>query len=221
MPIETRELKHIRPQRDGSVRVQEVLTSSKGQKILHAYSLVVQSDPVAVQNFTDAAAIVKAAHKRLEQAKKDKDAVRVATALVDIQDANTSMQAPYDALVAVAAAEGIVIMNARDVTEQLRGSDFNELLDWVKAKNGSDTFDYVDRDITELEGEEFLLIWFGETIGDSAIPIAWWVEDMNPSTYSAIRIRAGFDSDQGSFVQDKAIALAAVEPFIEVIVSPG
>lgn len=160
MPIVTRELTHVSAiQRDGTVRVREVLTSAKGQTIPHSYK-------------------------------------------------------------AVSEAQAITDMNARDVTEQLRNSDFNELLDWVKAKNGSDAFDYTDRDITELEGEEFLLIWFAEQIGDAAISLAWWVEDMTPPIYDAIRIRAGFDSDQGAEVQDKAIALVAAEPFINVVVEP-
>lgn len=120
MPIVTRELTHVSAiQRDGTVRVQEVLTSAKGQPMRHSYK-------------------------------------------------------------AVSEAQAITDMNARDVTEQLRNSDFNKLLDWVKAKNGSDTFDYADRDITELEGEEFLLIWFGKTRGDLALSIAWWIEDINP-----------------------------------------
>ncbi len=157
MPIITRTLTHIRPQGDGTVRVQEVLTPAKGQTIRHSYK-------------------------------------------------------------AVSEAQAITDMNARDVTEQLRNSDFSELLDWVKAKNGSDTFDYVDRDITELEGEEFLLLWFAEQVGNAAVSLSWWVEDMTPPIYSAIRIRTGFDSDQGSTVQDKAIALLAAEPFINVIV---
>ena len=102
-------------------------------------------------------------------------------------------------------------MAARDVTPQLEESDFHDLLVWVKTKNGSDTFDWTDRDITELRGEELLLTWFAETRGDPAIAIAWWVNDFNPPQYNAIRDRVGFDPATGSEIQDRAIDLEAAE----------
>ncbi len=156
MPIATRELKHVHPQRAG-VRVQEVLTAIVGHVINHSYK-------------------------------------------------------------AVSEAQAITDMNARDVTPQLKAADFNELLNWVKEKNNSSAFNFVGRDITELEGEELLLTWFAENLGADAIALAWWIEDMNTATtYDPIRIRTGYDSAAGSRIQDRAIALFAVEPSFDVV----
>ena len=144
------------------------------------------------------------------------DTVRVQEVLVSAK--GQTIRHSYKA---VSEAQAVIDTNARDVTEQLRNSDFKELLDWVKAKNSSDTFDYVDRDITELEGEEYLLIWFGTTRGDPAITIAWWVNSFNPPQYIAIRDRVGIDPATGTRIQDRAIALEAAEPVFNAVEAVG
>ncbi len=116
---------------------------------------------------------------------------------------------------AVSEAQATTDMNALDLTEPLKDADFRDLLTWVQAKNASDDFDLTDRDLTLLEGEERLLIWFAGEPGDEAITLAWWVEGMTPPVYSAIRIRAGFDAAQGSDIQDRAISLLAAEPLFD------
>jgi hypothetical protein len=108
-------------------------------------------------------------------------------------------------------------LDAFDWTIQLKDADFADLLVWVQAKNSSDTFDFTNRDLTLLEGEERLLIWFASHEGPDAITLAWWVEDMSPPTYSAIRNRAGYDAATGTRIQDRAVALLAVEPVFDVI----
>ena len=160
MPIVSRVLEHIRPQTNGTVKVQERLTDALDRApIFHNYT-------------------------------------------------------------AASEAEATATMNARDMTAVLERADFRDLLAWVQAKNASDDFDFTDRDLTLLAGEEQLLIWFAAIHGASALTIAWWVEDMTPPIYNAIRIRAGFNSAAGSRTQDRAIALLAAEPLFDVVEEP-
>ena len=112
-------------------------------------------------------------------------------------------------------AAAIVALNAFDWSLHLEDFEFSELLEWVQTKNAPDDFVFVDA--TLLNGEEFLLIWFAKTLGDEVISLAWWVEDMNPPTYDAIRIRAGFDAAAGSRIQDRAISLLAAEPLFDAV----
>ena len=122
---------------------------------------------------------------------------------------------------AASVAAATARMNARDVTDQLKAADFTELLEWVRAKNLPSDFDFTDRDLVLLIGEELLLIWFAEKQGGKAITIAWWIEDLSPPAYNAIRIRAGFDAATGSRIQDRAIDLAAAEPRFDAIEEVG
>ena len=50
MPIDTRELKNIHPQRDGSVGVQEVLTAAVGHVITHSYKAVSEAQAITDMN---------------------------------------------------------------------------------------------------------------------------------------------------------------------------
>ena len=104
-----------------------------------------------------------------------------------------------------------------DWISQLQDADFQDLLVWVQGKNASGDFDFTNRDLTLLEGEERLLIWFASHEGVDAITLAWWVEDMNPPTFTAIRDRVGYDATTGSRIQDRAIALLVVEPSFDVV----
>ena len=160
MPILTRTLEHIRPQQDGTVRVQEHLIDAKGRSIFHSYK-------------------------------------------------------------ASSVAAATVRMKARDMTDQLEATDFTDLLAWTQEKNLPNDFDFTDRDLTLLAGEELLLIWFAEKIGGKAITIAWWIENLNPPSYNAIRIRAGFDAATGSRIQDRAIDLFAAEPRFDAVEEVG
>ena len=110
-----------------------------------------------------------------------------------------------------------VALDAHDWTVQLQDVDFGDLLVWVQAKNAPGDFDFANRDLTLLEGEERLLVWFATHEGVEAITLAWWVEDMNPPTYRAIQDRVGYDTATGSRIQDRAIALLAVEPSFDVV----
>ena len=108
-------------------------------------------------------------------------------------------------------------LDAFDWTIQLEDGDFQDLLFWVQVKNASDDFNFTNRDLTLLEGEERLLVWFASHGGMDAITLAWWVEDMNPPTFTAIRNRVGYDVATGSRIQDRAIALLAVEPAFDAV----
>ncbi len=107
--------------------------------------------------------------------------------------------------------------DAYDWTLQLRDKDFQDLLVWVQAKNASNDFNFSNRDLTLLEGEERLLVWFASNEGANAITLAWWVEDMTPPTFNAIRDRVGYDTATGSRIQDRAIDLFAAEASFDVI----
>lgn len=108
-------------------------------------------------------------------------------------------------------------LDAHDWSVQLLDADFADLLIWTQAKNAPGDFAFANRDITLLEGEERLLVWFASHEGEAAITVAWWIEDMNPPTYNAIRNRVGYDNDTGSRIQDRAVALFAVEPSFDVV----
>ncbi len=108
-------------------------------------------------------------------------------------------------------------LDAFDWTVQLQDTDFNDLLVWTQAKNAPGDFTFTNRDLALLEGEERLLVWFASHEGADAITIAWWIEDMNPPTFNAIRDRVGYDTATGSRIEDRAVALFAVEPSFDVI----
>ncbi len=107
--------------------------------------------------------------------------------------------------------------NAFDWTSQLEDVDFQELLVWIQAKNLPGDFDFTDRDLTLLSGEERLLIWFAEHLGDEAITVAWWIENLGPPQFNAIRNRVGYDGATGSRIQDRAIDLTVVEPTFDAV----
>ncbi len=107
--------------------------------------------------------------------------------------------------------------DAHDWEVQLLKADFNDLLIWTQAKNAPGDFVLTNRDLTLLEGEERLLVWFASHEGDEAITLAWWVEGMNPPTYNAIRDRVGYDAATGSRIQDRAIAMLAVEASFDAV----
>ncbi len=162
MPIVTRELKHVRPQRDDTVRVLEVLTAAVGHVDRRSYR-------------------------------------------------------------AVSEAQAVIDMNARDVTKGLKKADFNDLLVFVEApaKNNPDAFDFTNRDITLLEGEDFLFTHFAEGQGSRAILLAWWIKGMNPPTFNTIRDRLGLDVTDGDRVKDRAVALDDAEATFDDVVDVG
>ena len=114
-------------------------------------------------------------------------------------------------------AGAIIASNAFDWTSQLEDADFQELLVWTQAKNLPGDFDFTDRDLTLLSGEERLLIWFAEHFGDEAITVAWWIENLGPPQYNAIRNRVAYDGATGSRIQDRAIDLTVVEPTFDAV----
>ena len=107
--------------------------------------------------------------------------------------------------------------DAHDWAPQILDADFSDLLIWTQAKNDPGDFVLTGRDLTLLDGEERLLVWFASHEGALAITIAWWIEDINPPTYRAIRERVGYDTDTGSRIQDRAIDLLAAEVTFDAV----
>ncbi len=111
-------------------------------------------------------------------------------------------------------------MNARDVTGQLKAADFTDLLIFVQApaKNDPSGFVLTGRDITLIEGEDFLFKYFAESGGSRAITLAWWIKGMTPPTFNTIRDRLGLDVTDGDRVQDRAVAMDDAEATFNDIV---
>jgi len=114
-------------------------------------------------------------------------------------------------------AEAQTASDAFDWTGQLEDADFNDLLVWVQAKNAPGSFDFANRDLTLLEGEERLLVWFATHGGAEAITLAWWIESLSPPEFIAIRNRVGYDGPTGTRIQDRAIDLVVVEPSFDAV----
>ena len=53
MSIVSRELRHVRPQRDGTLRVQEHLVDGKGRSWFHSYKIATEADALAAMNARD------------------------------------------------------------------------------------------------------------------------------------------------------------------------
>jgi hypothetical protein len=103
--------------------------------------------------------------------------------------------------------------DAFDWTVQLKDKDYQDLLGFVRAfpggaENEPSDFDFTDRDLTFLEGEERLLADFATNV-DLALELAWWVASMNPPAFNAIRDRLGISSIEGSEMRVKADELNA------------
>jgi len=110
-----------------------------------------------------------------------------------------------------------------DWTPQLRKRDFADLLAFVEVfpggvENQPSDFDFTNRDVTLLEGEEHLLVVFATGPGEEAIKLAWWLasSNMNPPTFNAIRDRVGIDSITGSEIRIRANELNANLNFNDV-----
>ena len=116
-------------------------------------------------------------------------------------------------IIAIAASD------AFDWTPQLKDIDFSDLLVWTQTKNLPGDFNFTGYDLTLLEGEERLLVWFAESFGVDAITIAWWIENLNPPQFKAIGDRAGYDTVAGTRIQDRAIDLTACEVRFDVVES--
>ena len=64
MPIVSRELRHVRPQRDGTVRVQEHLVDGKGRSWFHSYKAASEADALARMTARDMTAQLKDAEEQ-------------------------------------------------------------------------------------------------------------------------------------------------------------
>jgi hypothetical protein len=114
-------------------------------------------------------------------------------------------------------AEAQTAVDAFDWTPQLIDRDYQDLSLWVRNKNASDDFDFTNRDLTLLEGEERLLVEFATSGGNEALSLAWWVEDMNPPTFKAIADRLALDTATRTRITDRAGPMVAVEPVYDVV----
>ncbi len=110
--------------------------------------------------------------------------------------------------------------DAHDWTPQLKDEDFTDLLVWVQDRNPVSTFVLTDRDITEDEGEEFIMVWFAGHEGNDAVTVAWWLDSITTGRFNSIRDRVPFTGVQGSTITSKFTFLLAAAPWWNVIVEP-
>ena len=110
---------------------------------------------------------------------------------------------------AVSEAQANTDMNARNITEQLMQADFNDLLVFVQfpAQGDPSAFDLTGRDITLIQGENFLFEHFAEGGGSDARLLAWWIKGLNPPDFNTIRDRFGLSVNDGDRIKDRAVAL--------------
>ena len=116
-----------------------------------------------------------------------------------------------DSLVEAEAIRDGVVWN-------LASADTHDLLKWVQALNTVASFDLTDRDITEDQGEEFIMRWFAEAPGEDAITVAWWLDDINTGKFNSIRDRLGISGAGGSTITQRFTFLLAAEPWWDVTV---
>lgn len=117
----------------------------------------------------------------------------------------------------VSEAAAQAALDTHDWGPQLESADFQDLLIWVRGLNTVADFDLTDRDITEEQGEDFIAGTFAESPGADAIHLAWWIESLSPPSWAAIFTRVGWTSQEGSRIQDRAIALLAAEPVFDAV----
>ena len=102
-------------------------------------------------------------------------------------------------------AEATAIMNARDLTPQLKDRDIQDVLDHVALgfPNGPDTFEYTRprRDATQIQAEVEIAVCFASMPGDAAAPIAWWIQTLDNTMWDTLRNRVGFTSQQAAAIR--------------------
>jgi len=207
MPIVSRELKHVHPQIDGTVRVRERLTNTQGRVTPHSYRFVPQSDPAVLQTYQDAIATLVTARVAYQEAKKTKNQVVIDSALVDVQAANTALVAPMSALVTVATTEATVTMDARDMTAQLRSAERKEVIDFVRDGSGTPN-DFTHVDLTVPGKRRAALRHFSRNKYEDDPKffdnIAVWISGLTESTIESV---LSVNNTRATNIKDRATAM--------------
>jgi hypothetical protein len=114
------------------------------------------------------------------------------------------------------------IMNARDLTLQLRDRDFQDIRNHVAQgfDNNPGTFEYTTplRDITELEAEDEIATHFAEEVGDQAAPFAWWIQNLNVPQWNTIRDRIGYSVADGNAIRSRATVIITAAPEYNLLI---
>ena len=93
--------------------------------------------------------------------------------------------------------EVTAVMNARDLTADLIARDIAEVVQWVEDLNLVSAFSFTNRDIVENDGEDEVTQEFARRPGDTAIRLAWWIEDLGNPAWTAITTRLGWSNSAG------------------------
>ena len=101
----------------------------------------------------------------------------------------------------------------------LAGKDKKELLQFVLlgTPNTVSAFDYTDRDITELDGEDHIYLTFATEDRVIALDLAWWLDTLNTGQRNTIAGRIGFTGDQRGRVDQRFPPMVVVNPFLDAI----
>lgn len=162
MPIVTHQFAYApRPLRDGRFRVREEHTTDKGRVYFYPYKLVVKTDPVALQTYLDAAAVLAEARVRFRQAKAVNNAAGMIAALADIEAAKTALVEPRASLLVVATDEATTAMNARDWSNFLIRDELTDFEQHVLDGNTPGSFVWTDQ--TQTQGFRRFLRFFAST----------------------------------------------------------
>lgn len=106
-------------------------------------------------------------------------------------------------------AEVVIDMNTRDLTTDLEGRDFDEVMQWVLDGNDPNTFDYLNRDVNKNKAEERITRIFARTTNGEALRLAWWIDSIGPARWDAITLRLGWLTARKARVKARAATLNA------------
>lgn len=111
-------------------------------------------------------------------------------------------------------------MNARDLTSQLYDRDTADVLAYVAQgfNNTPASFDYTGRDMTALDGEDEAVVAFAREPGDIAFSWAWWIQNLNNPSWTAIRARLNYTVDQGDLIRARATEIINAHPGYNAII---
>ena len=111
-------------------------------------------------------------------------------------------------------AEADVILLARDLNPSLVAGQIATLIIWVADRNTVASFDFIDLDITQEQGEEEVAKHFARSDGAEALKYAWWIEGLKPPIWTGITTRLGWFNSSGEIgerVQTRAINMVVAE----------
>ena len=103
------------------------------------------------------------------------------------------------------------------VTWDLAGRDLSNLLEFVQlgSPNTVAAFDYTNRDIVEIDGEDHIYRTFAINERDIALMLAWWLDTLNTGQRNTIGGRVGADGAMRGRIDQRFPAMVLVLPWLD------